>query len=94
VGITRQKLGRLGTVTALAFAAAILTAGPAEARNIGGLTGVCVAPGHAVLGMHGPGLGANCICVIEPTTHEVLAGPTGPGSTCPAGVLRLTDLDG
>jgi hypothetical protein len=87
----RRRLGLLGTISSLACAAAIVTAAPAQARNIGGLTGECTPPGHAVLGMHGPGLGANCICVIEPTSREVLAGPTGPGSECPSGILRLQD---
>ena len=88
----RQRIGRLGAITSLAFAAAIVTAGPAQARNIGGLTGECLAPGHAALGEHGTGggLGANCICVVsKDNPRDVLAGPAGPGSECPPGILRL-----
>jgi hypothetical protein len=90
----RHRLTLFGTATSIALAAAIVTAAPAQARNIGGLTGQCVAPGHAVLGMHGPGLGANCICVIGTSPDDVLAGPTGPGSKCPPGILGLQDRKG
>jgi len=88
----RQRIGRLVTITALGFAAAIVSAAPAQARNIGGFGGVCtLSPGVVVgsQGSNGTGLGAYCICVIEPTSHQVLAGVTGPGSECPAGILKL-----
>ena len=81
----RYKVGFLGTATTLVLAAAVVTAGPAEARrNLGGLDSVCVAPGNAVVGPHGagPGLGATCICFVEPNSHQVLLGPNGK---CPPG---------
>jgi len=80
----RHRLGLLGTTTSLLLAAAIVTAAPAEARrNVGGITGDCVAPGAAVVEPHGPGLGAPCICVIDENT--VLFGPNGE---CPSGILQ------
>jgi hypothetical protein len=79
----RHRLALVGTATSIALAAAVVTAAPAEARrNLGGLTGECVAPGNAVIGTHGPGLGANCICIIDPATGAVFLGPNG---TCPPG---------
>jgi hypothetical protein len=78
-----SRYGLVGTATSLLLAAAVVTAAPAEARNIGGFDSVCVAPGGAVIGPHGPGLGANCICVVVATNPSlVLAGPNG---TCPPG---------
>jgi len=86
----RRSLGLLGTVTPFVLAMAVVTAAPAEARrNVGGLVPeTCVAPGHAVIGSHGPGLGANCICVIEDITGGVVAGPDGK---CPPGIVRLQE---
>jgi hypothetical protein len=79
----RRKVGFLGAVTSLALAAVLVTAGPAQARrNLGGFNSHCVPPGNAVIGPHGPGLGANCICIIEPTSGQVLLGPNGK---CPPG---------
>jgi hypothetical protein len=77
---------------ALALAGAIVNPAPAQARNIGGFGGVCTLSPGVVLGAqggNGTGQGAYCLCVIEPASHQVLAGVTGPGSTCPPGILRL-----
>lgn len=84
----RHRLGLLGTVTSLALAAAVVTAAPAEARrNVGGITGECIQPGNAVVGPHGSGLGAPCICIVEGTT--VLFGANGtPDGKCPPGLLH------
>jgi hypothetical protein len=80
----RHRLSVLGTATSFVLALAVVTAGPAEARrNVGGLVPeTCVAPGNAVIGTHGPGLGATCICVIETIGNTVTAGPNGK---CPPG---------
>jgi hypothetical protein len=87
----RRKIALLTTSTLLSLCAAVVVASPAQARNIGGLTGECLAPGAAVLGEHGStgaGLGANCVCVVSKDNHQdVLAGPSGPGSECPPGIL-------
>jgi hypothetical protein len=88
----RQRLTLLGTATSLALAVTVVLAGPAEARrNVGGLVDeVCVPPGHAVVGSHGPGLGATCVCITSDVTGEtvVVAGPNGK---CPPGIVRLQE---
>jgi hypothetical protein len=83
----RHRLGLLGTVTSIMLAAAVVTAAPAEARrNVGGIAEqTCVPPGHAVIGTHGPGLGANCICVTEESDHTIIV-VAGPNGTCPPGI--------
>src|SRR5689334_18801168 len=88
----RQRFGLLGAISSLALATVILTAAPAEARNVGGFGGVCTSsPGPFVQspGSNGAGQGAYCICVVEPNSGQVLAGVTGPGSKCPPGILSL-----
>jgi hypothetical protein len=86
----RPRLALLGTATAFVLAMTVATAAPAEARrNVGGLVPeTCVAPGHAVIGNHGPGLGANCICIIETIGNTVVA---GPNDRCPPGIVRLQE---
>jgi hypothetical protein len=80
----RRKLTLVGTTTSLLLAATVVLAAPAEARrNVGGLVPeTCVSPGNAVIGTHGPGLGANCICIIVDATQMVDVGPNGK---CPPG---------
>jgi hypothetical protein len=80
----RRRVGFLGMATSIALAATVVLAAPAEARrNVGGLVPeTCVAPGNAVIGTHGPGLGATCICVIETIGNTVTVGPNGK---CPPG---------
>ena len=92
----RQRLTLLGTATSLALAATIVLAGPAEARrNVGGFDGQCLAPNAAVVQPHGQGLGATCICVVSRDDHtDVLAGPNGPGSTCPPRILSNQERSG
>ncbi len=91
----RHRVGLLGTITPLLLAAAVVTAGSAEARrNVGGVGGECLAPNDAVVQNQGAGLGATCICVIEPNSGSVLAGPNGPGSTCPPRILRNQERTG
>ena len=84
----RHRLALLGTLTSLAVTAAVVTAAPAEARrNVGGITGECIAPGNAVVEPHGTGLGAPCICIVEGTS--VLFGANGsPDGTCPPSLLQ------
>ena len=87
-----RKLALLTTSTALAFAAALVTAAPAQARNIGGLLGVCTFSPGGTLGppsANGAGQAAGCLCLVVPNTTIPVAGPTGPGSKCPPGILRL-----
>ena len=86
----RHRLGFLGATTSIVLAAAVVLAGPAEARrNVGGLVNeVCVPPGHAEIRTDGPGLGATCICITQEIgdTVTVIA---GPNDKCPPGIVRL-----
>jgi hypothetical protein len=88
----RHRFGLLGTITSILLAAAVVTAAPAEARrNVGGILGDCVPPGAAVVGPHGSGLGAPCICIVERTETgvTVLFGANGsPDGKCPPGLLQ------
>ena len=92
----RRRLALLTTSVAVALGAAIVNPSPALARNIGGFGGECTLSPGTVLAPKGsnPGTGAYCLCVIEPNSHEVLAGVTGPGSKCPPGILRLQPPNG
>jgi hypothetical protein len=88
----RRRLVLLTTSAALALSAAVVTAAPAEARNIGGFGGACtLSPGPFLgsPGSNGAGQGAYCLCVTGEDGREVLAGVTGPGSKCPPGILSL-----
>ena len=77
----RHRLGLLGATTSLLLAAAVVVAGPAEARrNVGGFVPeVCVAPGNAVLGNPEPGPGAVQICFtdVPKGADVVIAVPKG-----------------
>jgi hypothetical protein len=86
------RLALLGTATSFVLALAVVTAGPAEARrNVGGLIGeTCVPPGHAVVGAHGPGLGATCSCVTEELNGTTVV-VAGPNDKCPPGIVRLQE---
>ena len=91
----RRKLTFVGTATSLTLAATVVLAGPAEARrNVGGVLGDCLAPNAAVVQNQGAGLGATCLCVVEPNSGQVLSGPSGPGSTCPTRILRHQERTG
>jgi hypothetical protein len=88
----RRRPALLATSAALALSAAVVTAAPAEARNIGGIGGACTSSPGPFLGSpgsNGAGQGAYCLCVVESNTGQVLAGVTGPGSKCPPGILSL-----
>jgi hypothetical protein len=86
----RHRLTLLGTATSLALAAAVVTAGPAEARrNLGGTSpdpSSCVLPGEAVIRSDQPGLGTICICVIAENDRAVRAVGTRSTADCPPGI--------
>ena len=86
----KARLSRLGAVTSVLLAAAVVMAAPAEARrNLGG-TGpapeICVLPGQAVVNSSGHGLGPVCVCVIAPDRSLVRAVGTKPTAPCPPGI--------
>ena len=84
----RSRLARLGVVTSVVLTAAIVTAGPAEARrNLGGTgTESCVLPGQAVPRITGPGLGAICICTVAEDNRVIRAVGTRSIADCPPGI--------
>ena len=88
----RYRLGLLGTATTLVLAAAVVTAGPAEARrNLGGSNpgaDICVLPGNAEVRSHHGGLGAICICVLAPDGRVLRNVDTDPNAQCPPGIQQ------
>jgi len=86
----KARLGRLGAVTSVLLATAVVLAAPAEARrNVGGAgpaPEICVLPGQTVLRSDGPGLGAICICVIAEDDRVVRAVGMDPTASCPPGI--------
>jgi hypothetical protein len=89
----RYRLGLLGTATTLVLAAAVVTAGPAEARrNLGGSepgADICVLPGNAGIQSDHKGLGAICVCVRIPGGGMQRNVGTDPNGPCPPGITRL-----
>jgi hypothetical protein len=83
----RHRLGLLGTISSLALAAVIVTATPAEARNIGGTNisaDACVTPSGARA--QRPGADLPCVCAVADAGRIVRVIGRGP-SACPTGVL-------
>jgi hypothetical protein len=86
----RRRLALLTVTAWLVLTAAVVTAAPAGARNVGGTmpTGaLCLSPGNS-------GARANdvlsCFCYIAPPLGERNVGGTVPAgtTTCPPGILR------
>jgi len=86
----RGRLGLLGTISSVACAAAIVTAAPAQARNIGGSVpegAICVTPGQATYGS--PNSGPPCVCVILPDRSFALNVGKGGRAPCPPAIAGL-----
>ena len=86
----RRRLATLGTTTSIVLVAAVMAAGPAEARNIGGtnISGdACVAPSGARY--QRPNADLPCVCAVADADARLIVRVIGRGpSACPTGVLR------
>jgi hypothetical protein len=92
--VMRRRLGLLGGTTSLLVAAAVVTAAPAEARNIGGTVpegSVCVYPGNSAHRSDQAASVVPCMCVVVPGvgTQRNVGGTTPAGGSCPPGLTTI-----
>jgi len=86
----RRILGLFGTTISLLVAAAVVSAAPAQARNIGGSVpegAICVTPGQATYGSLNSG--PPCVCVILPDRSFALNVGKGDRAPCPPAIAGL-----
>ena len=88
----RRKLALLTVTTWLVLTAAVVTAAPAGARNVGGTVpadATCLSPGNSGARSDRANEVLPCFC-FAPALGERNVGGTVPGgtTTCPPGILR------
>jgi hypothetical protein len=84
--IVRRRLGFLTVTTWLALTAAVVTAAPAGARNVGGTVpagATCIEPGGVILAGQAQ---VPCICY---STGMGIFPAVGRGEECPPGAQRV-----
>jgi hypothetical protein len=90
--VMRRRLGIVAGTTWLVLAAAVVTAAPAGARNVGGTVpagATCVQPGGVVLTDQAASV-VPCLCYSTEFGTFRNVGGTGPsGGDCPPGVNRI-----
>jgi len=92
----RRRLGLLTVTTWLVLTSAVVTAGPAGARNVGGTVpadAICLSPGQSQARSDQADDVLSCFCWIAPPPGGRNVGGTVPaGSTnCPPGILKQQD---
>jgi hypothetical protein len=89
----RRRLALLTVTTGLVLTGAVVGAGPAAARNVGGTLpegSICVLPGGATITSPVALSVLPCVCIItHDTGGQRNVGGTGPeGGSCPPGLLN------
>jgi hypothetical protein len=92
----RRSLALLLTATSLALGGSVLTAGVAQARNVGGTVpfgATCYSPGQAQVRSDRADDVLSCFCYVAPPPGERNVGGNTPAgsTTCPPGILKQAD---
>ena len=89
----RRRLALLTVTSWLALTAAVVTAAPASARNVGGTVpfgATCYSPGQAQVRSDRADDVLSCFCYVAPPPGERNVGGLLPETvtTCPPGILK------